>query len=186
APRLSLRYTEAPNRTMSILDLPPVAEDVRTVARFLGVLAIVLAAACGGTTPVAPTAPASPVSTTTSAPAPQPAVEPAPSPAPSPSPAPAPSPAPVTAITLASFTVSPQTLRGGDPTTGTLTLDTVAPGGGIVVSLSSESKDGRPPASVTVPAGSKTTTVTIDTAGVSGDTEVRINATAGGVTLSVQ
>ena len=171
---------------MSIPDPPPVAEGVRTIARFPGALAIILAAACSGTAPVTPATSPSTVATpqTTAAPAPQPTADPAPAPAPLPAPSPAPSPAPAV-IRLASFTVSPQELRGGDPTTGTVTLDSVAPGGGFVVTLSSESKDGRPPDSVIVPAGSKSATVTIDTASVSGTTEARINATAGGVTLSV-
>lgn len=77
-------------------------------------------------------------------------------------------------------------LRGGDSTTGTVTLDGPAPGGGFVVTLQSSSIDGRPPASVTVAAGNRSATFTIVTAGVSNDTEVLITATAGGISKSVQ
>ena len=169
---------------MTSPDHPPVADPVGRIARFSGAVAILLAAACGGTTPVAPTAPVAAVTLPpAAAPVAQPAADPAPAPSPAPSPAPAPTP--TTVVKLAAFTISPQVLRGGDPATGTVTLDSVAPAGGAVVNLSSEGKDGRPPDTVTVPAGAKSADVTINTASVSADTEIRISASAGGVTITV-
>jgi hypothetical protein len=63
---------------------------------------------------------------------------------------------------------------------GTVTLDGPAPDGGAVVSLASSGIDARPPASVTVGGGNRTTTVTINTAGVSNSTEIVITASYNG------
>jgi hypothetical protein len=75
---------------------------------------------------------------------------------------------------------------GGEPVTGSVTLDGPAPDGGAVVALASSGQDARPPASVNVSAGNRTATVTIPTAGVSNVTEVVITASYGGVSKPVQ
>lgn len=60
--------------------------------------------------------------------------------------------------------------------TGTVTLDIAAPDGGAVVQLASSNDDARPPASVTVAAGSMTSTFAIPTATVTNATDVTVTA----------
>jgi hypothetical protein len=87
---------------------------------------------------------------------------------------------------LLSFTITPLLQTGGEPVTGTVTLDGPAPDGGAVVALTSSGQDARPPSDVSVGSGNRTTTVTIPTAGVSHATEVIITATYRGDSKSVQ
>jgi hypothetical protein len=87
---------------------------------------------------------------------------------------------------LSSLTIDPTTVRSGQSTTGTVTLDGAAPSGGATVTIESSNTDARPPASVAVSAGSRSATFTIPTADVSSDTEVTITATYSGVSKSVQ
>ena len=89
-------------------------------------------------------------------------------------------------ITIASFTVSPELVWEHDSATGTVTLSSAAPVGGTVVSLVSEGVDGRVPDTFTIAAGETVGTFTIETSGVSTDTEVRIRASVGSDSESVQ
>jgi uncharacterized protein (TIGR03790 family) len=74
-----------------------------------------------------------------------------------------------TVPTLASLTVSPTSLTGGQPATGTVGLNVIAPAGGTVVSLSSSLAGVTVPATVTVPAGSSSASFSIATSiGASG------------------
>lgn len=84
---------------------------------------------------------------------------------------------------LASLSLSAPTVVGGNWLAGTVTLTVAAPAGGAAVSLSS----GDPisvPASVTVPAGSLTTTFTVSTRAVGGTIAGTITASYGGVSAS--
>ncbi len=56
----------------------------------------------------------------------------------------------------------------------------------MVFTIESGNNDARPPASVTVSAGNRTATFTINTAGVSVNTEVLITVSGGGQSKSVQ
>jgi hypothetical protein len=70
----------------------------------------------------------------------------------------------VTALpTLASVSVSPSSVRGSAPATGTVTLTTPAPLGGTVVYLWTAGSPAFVPISVTVPAGSTTAAFPVTT-----------------------
>jgi hypothetical protein len=93
---------------------------------------------------------------------------------------PAPSPVGVGLLAL-----NPTSVKGGNTSKGTVSLDEVAPSGGTVVTLASSNTGvATVPASVTVPAGAQSATFTISTSKVSTSTSVRISASAGGVTQS--
>src|SRR6266550_8677487 len=152
-------------------------------------LAVGMAAACDkDSRPASTTAPsaiAAPAATPVVTPADTPVPAPAPTPGPAPAPAPTPAPTPA-ASRLLSLTITPLLQTGGDPVTGTVTLDGPAPDGGAVVALTSSGQDARPPSSVNVASGNRTATVTIPTASVSNATEVMITATYRGDSKSVQ
>jgi len=84
---------------------------------------------------------------------------------------------------LASISLSPSTVVGGDQVTGTATLTAAAPAGGAVVSLSGAD----PlivPASVTVPAGSTSATFIISTRTVGGTISGTVMGSYGGASAS--
>jgi len=80
---------------------------------------------------------------------------------------------------------TPSIVVGGTGATGTVTLDTPAPTGGAVVSLSSASAAVQVPSSVTVSAGATSASFPIVTAAVTQPTLVTLAATYNGVTTSV-
>ena len=87
------------------------------------------------------------------------------------------------AVVLRSISLSASTVVGGDFLTGTAILNTVAPAGGAVVSLSA----GDPvkvPASVTVPAGSASATFTVTTRLVGGAVSADVTGSYGGASAS--
>ncbi len=87
---------------------------------------------------------------------------------------------------LTDFSVSPSSIPGGKAiTSASVTLDGPAPAEGAVVLLTSSDISVLPPASVTVPAGSRTAgPFTIPTAAVSVAVTVTISASLGDVTRS--
>ena len=85
---------------------------------------------------------------------------------------------------LVSLSLSPSTVVGGNPSTGTVTLSGPAPSGGAVASLSSNNSAATVPPSVTVPSGSASATFSVTTVAVSSSTAVDISALYGGVTRS--
>ena len=92
--------------------------------------------------------------------------------------APAPPPA-----SLTSLLVSPGSVVGGIPSTGTVTLSAAAPVGGAVVTLgSSNASVTTVPVSVTVAAGATTATFAVTTSVVAAATSVTISAAFAGVT----
>ena len=88
----------------------------------------------------------------------------------------------VNAPYLVSEALSPATVLGGAPSTGTVTLNAVAPTGGLTVSLASDSTFATVPASVVVAAGAKTATFTVTTKGVLAPSVATLTATLGAVT----
>jgi hypothetical protein len=75
----------------------------------------------------------------------------------------------------------PSMVTGGNPATGTVTIDGPAPSGGIVVSLSSSHPTAAStPASVTVPAGARSASFPITTSPVSVEVDAKIQASSGG------
>lgn len=84
---------------------------------------------------------------------------------------------------ISSLSLSPTSVLGGSPSTGTVTLTKAAPTGGAVVSLtSSNTAAATVPSSVTVPAGLKTTTFSATTYAVGASTSVTISASYSGGT----
>jgi hypothetical protein len=84
---------------------------------------------------------------------------------------------------LSALSVSPASVVGGDPSTGSVTLAAAAPAGGAVVSLSSsDTSVATVPASVTVPAGSTSASFTVTTSGVGSSTSVTLTATLASIT----
>jgi len=84
-------------------------------------------------------------------------------------------------LTLLSLTMNPATVTGGNPSTGTVTLNGQAPVGGEQVSLSSSNTAvATVPTSVTVPAGATTATFPVNTSAVATSTTVTISASGSG------
>lgn len=78
---------------------------------------------------------------------------------------------------LSSLSLSPTSMAGGSTSTGTVTLLTAAPTGGVAVTLSSSnSAVAAVPASVTVPAGAASANFTVSTSAVTATTVVTISA----------
>ncbi len=94
-----------------------------------------------------------------------------------------PPPPPPAGVALSSFSVSPSSVSGGTPSTGTVRLSAAAPTGGVLVSLGSQLPGSASvPPSVTVPAGATSANFTVTTFNVAATT-VQLNAVLGSVTL---
>lgn len=87
------------------------------------------------------------------------------------------------AAALASLSVNPTTVVGGNSSTGTVTLDAAAPSGGITVELaSSNTSAATVPARVTIAEGATSATFAVATSTVSANTSSTISAIYNGVT----
>jgi hypothetical protein len=96
-------------------------------------------------------------------------------------PAPPPPPPPLPA--LASLSLNPTSIVGGNSVTGTVTLSAAAPSGGSVVTLgSSNASIATVPPSVTVAPGSTSNTFIVTTKATKRNTSVTISASYNGVT----
>lgn len=85
------------------------------------------------------------------------------------------------AVSLASLTLSPSSVVGGNTSQATVTLSNPAPSGGALVTLSSSNTGAATvPASVTVPAGSVSSTFTVTTRTVAAQTTATLSAAYGG------
>lgn len=85
--------------------------------------------------------------------------------------------APVPAL----LSLNPNSLTGGASSTGTVTLDSPAPSGGLVVALTSDNSAAKVPSTVTVPAGAKSAQFTVTTNTVTVNQEATITASYNGV-----
>jgi hypothetical protein len=86
---------------------------------------------------------------------------------------------------LASLAVSPATVTGGSPATGSVQLNGPAPSGGVTVTLkSSDTTVATTPASVTVPAGGTAASFTVTTQPVTSAKAVTVSAVSGAVTCN--
>ncbi len=89
------------------------------------------------------------------------------------------------AASLSAITLNPTSTRGGNDVTGTATLSSPAPSGGVVVTLtSSNSSLASVPTSVTVPAGATSASFSIRTHSVSNTSSVTIGGSGGGASQS--
>src|SRR4051794_4954623 len=92
-------------------------------------------------------------------------------------------PTAVAATALSTVKVNPTDVLGGDPATGTVTLNAAAPAGGFTVPLSSDNPTAATvPASVTVPAGATSASFPVTTFQVPNPQSALIIGTGGGVT----
>jgi hypothetical protein len=87
------------------------------------------------------------------------------------------------AVTLSSILLSSSSVVGGNPVTGTATLNAAAPAAGAVVPLTGGSLI-TVPATVTVPAGMASAAFTIATVPVSATTSATISGSYGGLSAS--
>jgi subtilisin family serine protease len=85
---------------------------------------------------------------------------------------------------LSTVSVNPVSVNGGTAATGTVTLGSPAPAGGVVVTLTSSSAAAVVPASVTVAAGARTATFAISTRSVVASTAAVITGSSLGVSKS--
>lgn len=85
----------------------------------------------------------------------------------------------VDAPSLKSLTLAPATVAGGKSCTGTITISSAAPAGGLVISLSSSQSSATVPTKITIPAGKTSCTFPIQTASVPEKTTVTISAALG-------
>jgi YVTN family beta-propeller protein len=88
------------------------------------------------------------------------------------------------AIALSSVSVFPATVTGGTSTTGTVTLTSAAPAGGLAIELWTDGAPAFVPVSVTVPAGATTATFPVTTMETAAATQDAISAFYNGVALS--
>lgn len=91
----------------------------------------------------------------------------------------------VEAPALHTFTLAPASIIGGAAVTGTITLTSPAPEGGITIELVSRSKDASVPVTATIPSGATSTTFQITTEGVTTQQLADITAKFGALTKSV-
>jgi uncharacterized protein (TIGR03437 family) len=77
-----------------------------------------------------------------------------------------------------SLTITPGSVTGGEPASGTVTLESAAPAGGVLVNLASSSTAAAVPASVVVPAGSSFVQFDVSTSPVEDSTVATITATS--------
>ena len=86
--------------------------------------------------------------------------------------------------TLSSFAVNPNSVTGGRPSTGTVTLPDPAPPGGLVIALASEVPSvASVPPGITIPAGETSESFMISTFSSSTTARVGLSATHGDTTL---
>ena len=92
-------------------------------------------------------------------------------------------PEPPSTVSLATLSVSPASVVGGNPSTGTVTLSGAAPAGGLVATLSSANPTVvSVPTSVVVPAGSSSASFTVTTSAVTSTAVVGVTASLGDTT----
>jgi hypothetical protein len=89
-------------------------------------------------------------------------------------------------VSLSSLTLNPTSVKGGTSSQGTVTLTGAAPAGGAVVTLASNKKVAKVPASVTVPEGATAATFTINTKIVRARNIATISASYGSVTKTAK
>jgi hypothetical protein len=85
---------------------------------------------------------------------------------------------------LSSISLSPTSVTGGGPSTGTARLSSTAPSGGLVVTLSSSSANTSVPSSVTIPAGASSANFIVATRTVTSSTSATISGALNGITRS--
>lgn len=88
----------------------------------------------------------------------------------------------ITPPALLGLSLNPSSVVGGNMSTGTVSLASAAPDGGLTVMLSSDNPVASVPATVTVPGGYFSSSFPINTTAVAGQVVATISASASGVT----
>jgi len=88
-------------------------------------------------------------------------------------------------LAVLALSLSPSSVTGGSPSTGTVTLSMAAPPGGAAAFLSSSSAAASVPQSVVVPAGQTSASFAVTTFAVNASTFVTISASLGGMVTAV-
>ncbi|HEX9276734.1 MAG TPA: hypothetical protein VGA51_10115 [Casimicrobiaceae bacterium] len=90
---------------------------------------------------------------------------------------------PAASAALATLSLNPTSVKGGTPATGTVTLTSPAPSGGVIVALSSTKPSlASVPASILVAAGTTSKSFTVTTASTKKNASATISASYAGVT----
>ena len=90
---------------------------------------------------------------------------------------------PAASAALATLSLNPTSVKGGTPATGTVTLSSPAPSGGVIVALSSTKPSlASVPASILVAAGTTSKSFTVTTASTKKNASATISASYAGVT----
>ncbi len=92
----------------------------------------------------------------------------------------------VTAPKVLSLSVNPASVKGGTSSTGTVTLTSPAPAGGLTVTLTSDKAFATVPATMVVAAGASTGTFTVTTSSVPSDGVANLSASDNGGTGNAQ
>lgn len=92
----------------------------------------------------------------------------------------------IKAPVLSTITVSPSTVTGGKTATGTVTISSPAPLGGLSIQIGSDQQAASVPGSVTIPSGKASVTFTVRTVKVSTKTVANISGSLNGVTKSTK
>jgi uncharacterized repeat protein (TIGR03803 family) len=90
----------------------------------------------------------------------------------------------VAPVQLAAFTVAPHPILGGLTSTAAVTLNGAAPVGGLLVTITSDKPSAAASTSVSVAAGNTTASTPITTYVVTSNTNVKLTAVGGGVSLT--
>jgi len=93
---------------------------------------------------------------------------------------------PPSALQLAAFTVAPSSVQGGLSALGTVVLNGTAQAGGSKIALASDNAAAQPPASVTIPFNSSSTTFSIPTSVVTAAETANLTATLGRISDTAQ
>ncbi|SPE34286.1 conserved exported hypothetical protein [Candidatus Sulfopaludibacter sp. SbA6] len=93
---------------------------------------------------------------------------------------------PPSTLQLAAFTVTPSSVQGGLSATGAVVLSGVATAGGAKVAVASDNAVAQPPASVTIPFNSSSTTFSIPTSAVTAAQTANLTATLGRISDTAQ
>src|SRR5688572_7239781 len=85
---------------------------------------------------------------------------------------------------LASVSIKPSSITGGQPATGTVTLSGAAPAGGAVIGLASSNPAASVPGSITVAASTSSANFTVTTSSVTATTVGNVTASYAGISKS--
>ncbi|MGB7723127.1 MAG: hypothetical protein WBL65_24730 [Bryobacteraceae bacterium] len=93
---------------------------------------------------------------------------------------------PANALAVSALSVTPASVLGGRNVSATVTLTGTAPPGGVTIGISSDNPNAQPPATVSIPFGASSATVSIPTSVVTANQTCNITATLGRTSKTAQ